>query len=72
MYVYLVDTETFFEYLVHCVQRAPVCEVSSCLYLFPYCLNPYNTMHFTKFRHCRNCTLGLLGRSVVFKLNSCP
>ena len=41
------------------VQRAPVCEVSSRLYLFVYCLNPYNTMHFTRFRHRSNATYKL-------------
>ena len=40
----------------HFVPRAPVCEVSSRLYLFAYCLNPYKTMHFTRFHHCRNAT----------------
>ena len=41
---------------LHCVPKAPVCEVSSRLYLLAYCLNPYNTMHFTRFRHRRNAT----------------
>ena len=45
--------------ICHCVPRAPVCEVLSRLYLFAYCLDPYNTMHFTRFRHCRNATFKL-------------
>ena len=40
----------------HCVPRAQVREVSSRLYLFVYCLNPYETMNFTRFRHQRNAT----------------
>ena len=35
---------------VQCVQRAPVCEVSSRPYLFAYCLNAYKTMHYVRFR----------------------
>ena len=42
---------------VHCVQRAPVCEVSSRPYLFAYCLNTYKTIHYVRFRHCRNATM---------------
>ena len=41
---------------IHCVPRAQVCEVSSRPYLFAFCLNIYHTMHFTRFRHCRNAT----------------
>ena len=49
----------------HCVPRAPVCEVSLRPYLFTYCLNTYNTMHFTKFRHGRNATFKLSRRNRV-------
>ena len=45
--------------VIHCVPRAPVREVSSRLFLFACCLNPYNTMHFTRFRHRRNATFYL-------------
>ena len=34
---------------LHCVQRAPVREVKSRVYVSAYCLNPQNTMHFTRF-----------------------
>ena len=44
---------------LHCVPRVPVCEVYSRLYLFAYCLNPYKTMHFTRFSHRRNATYNL-------------
>ena len=44
---------------VHFVPRAPVREVSSRVYLSTYCLNRYNTMHFTRFRHRRNATYKL-------------
>ena len=33
----------------NCVSWAPVDEVSSRVYLFAYCLNPYKTMNFTRF-----------------------
>ena len=33
----------------HCVPRAPVREVQSRVNLSAYCLNPQNTMHFTRF-----------------------
>ena len=51
--------------ILHCVPRAPVCEVSSRPYLFAYCLNiyRYHTMHFVRFRHCRNATFKLSGRN---------
>ena len=35
----------------HFVPRAPVCAVSSRVYLFAYCLDPYDTMHITRSRH---------------------
>ena len=35
---------------VRCVPRAQVCAVLLCVYLFAYCLNLYNKMHFTWFR----------------------
>ena len=38
---------------LHCVQRAPVREVSSRVNLSAYCLNPQNTMHFTRFSQFR-------------------
>ena len=44
---------------LHCVLRAQVREVSWRLCLFAYCLNPFNTMHFTRFRHRRNATYKL-------------
>ena len=44
---------------IRCVPRAPVCEVQSRLYMFAYCLNPYKTMHFTRFSHPRNATYNL-------------
>ena len=37
-------------WVIHCVPRAPVRKVSSRLYLFAYCSNAYNTMHFTRVR----------------------
>ena len=43
----------------HCVPRAPVREVLSRVYLFAHCLNPYNTMHFTRFSHRHNATYQL-------------
>ena len=39
--------------VIHCVPRAPFCEVSSRVYLSAYCLNPQNTMHFTRFSQFR-------------------
>ena len=54
----------------HCVQRAPVCEVSSRPYLFAYCLNIYHTLFYTYLNNRRTGkdatkprTLGLLGHS---------
>ena len=49
--------------IIHCVPRAPVCEVSSRPYLFTYCLNIYYTMQIVRFRHCRNATYKLSGRN---------
>ena len=54
--------------LKHCVPRTPLCEVSTGLYLFAYCLNPQNTMHFTKFRPCRNATHKLSLRNWVKRI----
>ena len=61
---------------IHCVERVLKCKVSSHLFL----LHAYKTLHFTKFRHCRNaafkliqqdwilvyCMVRLLGPSVIF------
>ena len=45
IYIYIC---TYF----HCVPRVPVSSVSTPVFLFAYCVNPYtcNTMHFTRFR----------------------